>query len=86
MRSTIEYIVTKQAMMFLTGSIVSLVLIGLLAVVHMWPDLERFALGTRFVCPTRNSSHDLRGDPIRQKRSAFAFGNSAIGPMDPEAC
>lgn len=56
--------------------------IGFLAVSY-----ETF-VGSRFDCPTRNQSYDLRGDvyviPRNQELSPWL--NSEIGPYHPEAC
>lgn len=58
------------------------ILIGLIAVSY-----ETF-VGSRFDCPTRNQSYDLRGDvyiiPRNQQLSPWL--NSEIGIYDPEAC
>ncbi len=50
---------------------------------------ENFAditeVGTRYVCPTRNQSLDIRGDvPI--PRQAWPVFNSTIGSFQPEMC
>ena len=43
-------------------------------------------IGERSLCPTRNMSYDIRGDPLIQSRTEYAFNNSEIGPLDPELC
>lgn len=47
---------------------------------------EGFALATREVCPTRNMSYDIRGDPLIIPRVALVFNNSTIGIKDIQAC
>lgn len=42
-------------------------------------------IGTRYVCPTRNQSFDIRGD-IPIPRKAWPVHNSTIGPQHPELC
>jgi hypothetical protein len=50
------------------------------------PTAEGFTAYTRLECPTRNSFYGLQGEAAFPKRRNFAFGNSAIGPMDPARC
>ena len=72
-----------------TDLVVGLTLTALLTLVFAmgWlPMYEGFAVATRMLCPTRNTSLDLRGDPIRQKRVSYPFNSSAIGPLRPELC
>ena len=38
--------------------------------------------GTRFECPTRNVSYDLRGEAYYPPRINFPFDNSVIGPSN----
>jgi len=47
---------------------------------------EAFIIGERSLCPTRNMSYDIRGDPVIQPRVEYAFNNSEVGPLDPELC
>lgn len=47
--------------------------------------VEKYQNGTRFDCPTRNQSFDIRGD-IPIPRKAWPIINSSIGPMKPEEC
>ena len=50
--------------------------------------IEKFnlpSIGTRYICPTRNQSMDLRQDiPINRKD--WLFMNSTIGPQNPNEC
>jgi len=50
-------------------------------------SFEHF-VGSRFDCPTRNQSYDLRGDIyiIPRNQSMSPWLNSEIGPYHPEAC
>ena len=42
-------------------------------------------IGTRYVCPTRNQSYDIRGDlPI--PRNDWQVNSSTIGPREPNLC
>lgn len=45
-----------------------------------------FNNGTRFKCPTRNQSYDLRGDPFIISRVHLLHNNSGFGPLHPEDC
>ena len=45
-----------------------------------------FNNGTRFKCPTRNQSYDLRGDPFIIPRIPLVHNNSGFGPLDPGDC
>lgn len=45
-----------------------LVLIGLIMVSAYFQSTEGFTAYTRFDCPTRNMSYDIRGDPIKIPR------------------
>lgn len=42
--------------------------------------------GSRFRCPTRNMSYDLRGDIPIDRQNVGPIQNSTIGPEDPYAC
>lgn len=42
--------------------------------------------GSRFRCPTRNMSYDLRGDVPIVPQNVGPILNSTIGPEDPYAC
>jgi hypothetical protein len=45
--------------------------------------LEGFGLSTRVTCPTRNMSHDLRGDPITiPKNDLWPLGMSEVGALE----
>jgi len=46
--------------------------------------VEKF-IGTRYLCPTRNMSLDLRGD-VYVSRAEGVWDNSEIGPMNPDLC
>lgn len=45
-----------------------------------------FNIPTRSICPTRNQSYDLRGDPLPVPRVELPVHNSEIGPLDPFLC
>ena len=47
---------------------------------------QMFNMGTRFQCPTRNQSYDLRGDPHAIPRIDLPHNNSGFGPLHPEDC
>ncbi len=47
---------------------------------------QMFNMGTRFECPTRNQSYDLRGDPYAIPRTDLPHNNSGFGPLHPEDC
>jgi hypothetical protein len=47
--------------------------------------IENFQIGTRFDCPTRNQSYDLRQD-IVIPRNEMPWNNSSIGATHPEEC
>jgi len=61
----------------------TIVLLGIVIVCSIVGALvgtETFTSGfTRFDCPTRNMSYDLRGDPYRPPRGSFLWSNSTIG-------
>jgi hypothetical protein len=43
------------------------------------------SIGTRYICPTRNMSYDIRKNiPIPRKE--WHILNSTIGPLDPNIC
>lgn len=67
------------------GSCIFIVL-ALLAIYYLTPTYEGF-LYTRFECPTRNMSYDLRGEAYFPPRDLSApWGLPTIGPLDPSAC
>jgi hypothetical protein len=56
--------------------------------IYLERHIEKFnlpSIGTRYICPTRNQSMDLRQDiPINRKD--WLFMNSTIGPQNPNEC
>jgi hypothetical protein len=60
-----------------------------LAITIRWLSNEHFdnlpEIGTRYVCPTRNQSFDIRGD-IPIPRNDWPVHNSSIGSRQPELC
>ena len=61
-----------------------LVLLVFVAILHIegFQNLE----GTRFRCPTRNMSYDLRGDVPIVRQDVGPLQNTTIGPEDPSGC
>lgn len=45
-----------------------------------------FNIPSRVICPTRNQSYDLRGDPISIDREILPINNSEFGPLYPKLC
>jgi hypothetical protein len=41
---------------------------------------------TRFECPTRNMSYDLRGDILMDRTFDLPIQSGTIGPVEPESC
>jgi hypothetical protein len=69
----------------LTQLIVLPIFIAVLVYSFYLVYVENYQNGTRFECPTRNQSFDLRGD-IPISRKDWPILNSSIGPVHPHAC
>lgn len=51
--------------------------------IEKFTDLKQ--IGTRYICPTRNQSYDIRGD-IPIPRKSWPVYDSTIGSFQPELC
>lgn len=71
--------------MLATGLAFVIIVAALCAWVWHW-NLEAFAVATRMLCPTRNMSWDIRGDPLKRPRRSYVWNNSEFGPLDPSLC
>lgn len=45
-----------------------------------------FNIPTRYVCPTRNQTFDMRGEGAQIHRTEWPINNSEFGPYDPLIC
>ncbi len=68
----------------------NIILLGIILLISILSNyhIENFnlpSIGTRYLCPTRNQSMDLRQD-IPVKRQNWLYMNSSIGPEHPDMC
>lgn len=68
-------------MKYLISLMLFLIILGLWI---LW-SVERF-VGSRFDCPTRNQSYDIRGDIYIPARENYTWLNTSIGPISGDAC
>lgn len=75
--------------MSITIFIIFMCAVFILALTIRWISYERFdnlpQIGTRYTCPTRNQSYDIRGD-IAIPRNDWPVFNSSIGSRQPNLC
>lgn len=65
------------------------VILLLLVIYRILNDVERFMMfniPSRYICPTRNQSYDMRGDAAVIPRVELPVNNSEFGPYDPIMC
>lgn len=65
---------------------VSFFIILLVISFQMCMCFETFAMASRDMCPTRNQSYDIRGDPLSIPRTEWPLNNSTIGAVDSSLC
>lgn len=75
----------KYVYLCLVIFIVSLIAIYLIKIT-VKEHFMMFNIPSRVMCPTRNQSYDLRGDPISIDRDTLPINNSEIGPLYPKLC
>lgn len=64
----------------------SLLLLFVVVAINFKASCEAFTLASRNVCPTRNQSYDIRGDPIAIPRVDWPLNNATNGPQNPQLC